>query len=99
MYKKKNTLQTAQMFVERVTDENLKHRYGTSVNGYMSHEHSQEIQEKINMMRNEIAQIGKSKTSTITFEELVQFFNERNVTIKLFYSFLFNYFYSQIISR
>ena len=82
MYNKKNTLQTAQLFVERVTDENLKNRYGTSVNGYMSHEHSQEIQEKINSLRNEFAQIGKSKKDSITFEELISFFNERNVSQK-----------------
>ena len=38
MYNKKNTLQTAQMFVEGVTDKNLKNTYGTSVNEYMSYE-------------------------------------------------------------
>jgi len=79
MLGKKSTLQTAQMFVEGVTDENLKNRYGTSVNEYMSHAHSKEIQEKINQLRNEFAQIGKTKNSPITFNDLVTFFNERNV--------------------
>ena len=82
MYGKKSTLQTAQMFVEGVTDENLKNRYGTSVNEYMSHEQSKRIQEKINMLRNEFAQIGKSKNNPITFDELKSFFNERNVNKK-----------------
>ncbi len=79
MYGKKNTLQTAQMFVEGVTDQNLKNRYGTSVNEYMAHEQSKIIQEKINLLRNEFAQIGKSKNSPITFNELLSFFKERNV--------------------
>jgi hypothetical protein len=82
MYGKKSTLQTAQMFVEGVTDENLKNRYGTSVNEYMSHEQSKRIQEKINILRNEFAQIGKSKNNPITFDELKSFFSERNVNKK-----------------
>ena len=82
MYGKKSTLQTAQMFVEGVTDENLKNRYGTSVNEYMSHEQSKRIQEKINMLRNEFAKIGKSKNNPITFDELKSFFSERNVNKK-----------------
>lgn len=88
MLGKKSTLQTAQMFVEGVTDENLKNRFGTSVNEYMAHEHSKEIQAKINQLRNEFSQIGKSKNSTITFNELVKFFNDRNVN-----NFIYNYFY------
>ena len=81
MYQKKNTLQTAQMFAEEITDENLKNRFGTSVNEYMGREQSKAIREKINTLRNEFTQIGKSKTDTITFEELISFFSERNVNI------------------
>jgi len=79
MFKKRTTLQTAQMLVEDMTDENLKSRFGTSVNEYMGHEHSKEIQVKINKLRNEFSQIGKTKKSYITFDELISFFNERNV--------------------
>ena len=82
MFTKKTTLQTAQLFVEGVTDENLKNRYGTSVNEYMSHEQSKKIQEKINALRNEFAHIGKSKTSPITFNELVSLFDNKNVIKK-----------------
>ena len=81
MYQKKNTLQTAQIFAEEITDENLKNRFGTSVNEYMGREQSKAIREKINTLRNEFTQIGKSKTDTITFEELISFFSERNVNI------------------
>ena len=81
MYQKKNTLQTAQMFAEEITDENLKNRFGTSLNEYMGREQSKAIREKINTLRNEFTQIGKSKTDTITFDELIPFFNEKNVNI------------------
>ena len=94
MYGKKNTLQTAQLFVEEITDENLKYRFGTSVNEYMGREHSKAIREKINKLRNEFTQIGKSKTDTITFEELTNFFNEKNVNIYL--NKFLNYSFSQI---
>jgi hypothetical protein len=69
------------MFAEEITDENLKNRFGTSVNEYMGREQSKAIREKINTLRNEFTQIGKSKTDTITFEELISFFSERNVNI------------------
>jgi len=79
MYGKKNTLQTAQLFAEEITDEKLKSRFGTSVNEYMGREHSKAIREKINLLRNEFTKIGKSKTDNIAYEELTSFFNERNV--------------------
>ena len=81
MYQKKNTLQTAQLFAEEITDENLKNRFGTSLNEYMGREQSKAIREKINTLRNEFTQIGKSKTDTITFDELTFFFSEKNVNI------------------
>ena len=89
MYQKKNTLQTAQMFAEEITDENLKNRFGTSVNEYMGREQSKAIREKINTLRNEFTQIGKSKTDSITFDELISFFSERNVNISFH---IYNFF-------
>ena len=79
MYGKKSTLQTAKILVEGVTDPDLRNRFGTSVNEYMTHEQSKIIQEKINLLRNEFSKIGKSKTNPITFNELLSFFKERNV--------------------
>ena len=61
--------------------KNLKNRFGTSLNEYMGREQSKAIREKINTLRNEFTQIGKSKTDTITFDELTSFFNEKNVNI------------------
>jgi hypothetical protein len=45
----------------------------------MTREHSKEIQKKINQLRDEFSKIGKNKNSQITFNELVSFFNEKNV--------------------
>lgn len=88
MYRKKNTLQTAQLFAEEITDEKLKNRFGTSVDDYMGREKSKAIQQKINKLRNEFTQIGKTKGDTITFEELTSFFNERNVN-HILYIYIF----------
>ena len=79
MYAKKNTMQTAQLFAEEIKDENLKNRFGTSVNEYMGRAHSKAIRDKINLLRNEFTQIGKSKKDSITFEELTAFFHDKNV--------------------
>lgn len=81
----------AQMLAENITDENLKNRFGTSLNEYMEREQSKIIREKITSLRNEFTQIGKSKTDIITFEELVSFFNERNVNI---YIYINNFIFS-----
>ena len=85
------TFQTAQLFAEEITDEKLKNRFGTSVNDNMGREKPKVIKEKINILRNEFTQIGKSKTDTITFDELTTFFSERNVNIYLYIFLLFNY--------
>jgi hypothetical protein len=45
----------------------------------MGREHSKAIREKINLLRNEFTQIGKSKKDSITFEELTAFFHDKNV--------------------
>ena len=92
MYSKKNTMQTAQKFVESITDDNLKSRYGTSLTEYMTNEQSKKIEEKIIELRKEFNQIGKSKTSSITFNELIEFFNEKNVKY-----YLYNIIYIYII--
>lgn len=85
MLTKKTTLQAASMLAEGANDENLKSRYGTSVDEYMSREHAKEVRQKINDLRGEFLKIGKDKNDTLTFEELTNFFNQNNVTQNLFY--------------
>jgi succinate dehydrogenase/fumarate reductase flavoprotein subunit len=88
---KKTTLQQAEMLVDNVIDENLKKRYGTSVNEYMTREHAKDIRNQINELREEFKKIGKSKTSTLSFEELHDFLNKINVNLITSYNIL-NYF-------
>ena len=79
MLNKRNTLQTAEMLVNTAIDENLKKRYGTSVNEYMSREHAKDIRDKINSLRGEFEKFGKSKTSPISLDELFDFLKSINV--------------------
>ena len=79
MLNKKTTLQTAEMLADTAIDENLKKRYGTSVNEYMSREHAKEVRNQINVLRGEFEKYGKSKTSPLSLEELYDFLKKINV--------------------
>ena len=81
MFNKKSTLQTAEMLADTAMDENLKKRYGTSVNEYMTREHAKEVQKQINVLRSEFEKIGKNKMSPISLDELYNFLQKINVTI------------------
>ena len=80
-FTKKTTLQTAEMLADSAIDQNLKKRYGTSVNEYMTREHAKEMQNQINILRGEFEKIGKNKNSTLSLEELQNFLNKINVKI------------------
>ena len=81
MFNKKSTLQTAEMLADTAIAENLKKRYGTSVNEYMTREHAKEVQKQINVLRSEFEKIGKKKMSPISLDELYNFLQKINVTI------------------
>lgn len=83
MFDKKTTFQVAGMVADTAVDENLKKRYGTSVNEYMSREHAKEVRNQINNLRNEFAKIGKDKTSPLSLNELYDFLKKINVNIFL----------------
>jgi hypothetical protein len=76
---RKTTLQTASEVVADTVDVNLKERYGTSIDEYMSREHAKEIRKQIEQLRNEFQSIDKNKDSFLTKEELKDFFNKNNV--------------------
>lgn len=79
MLNKKTTLQAAEVLAEGAVDENLKKRYGTSVNEYMTREHAKEVRNQINNLRSEFDKKGKSKNSPITKDEIKDLLNEINV--------------------
>lgn len=83
MFNKKTTLQTAEMLADTAMDENLKKRYGTSVNEYMTREHAKEVRNQINVLRSEFEKIGKKKMSPISLDELYDFLQKINVNILL----------------
>ena len=76
---KKTTLQTVEMLQDSNLNENLKKRYGTSVNEYMFREHSKEVLQKINLLRGLFERIGKTKTSSLSALELQDFLSKINV--------------------
>ncbi len=82
---RKNTLQTANELVSDTVDVNLKERYGTSIDEYMSREHAKEIRKQIEQLRNEFQSIDKNKDSFLTKEELKDFFNKNNVKIYIYF--------------
>ena len=90
MLNKKTTLQTAEMLADTAMDENLKKKYGTSVNEYMTREHAKEVRNQINVLRGEFEKFGKSKNSPLTLDELFEFLKSENV-INIFLINLYNY--------
>ena len=85
---KKSTLQTVEMLSDITLNENLKKHYGTSVNEYMSREHSKEVLQEINLLRGLFEKYGKNKTSTLSLNEIQDFLYKLNV-IKIYLINLF----------
>ena len=80
---KKSTLQTVEMLSDITLNENLKKHYGTSVNEYMSREHSKEVLQEINLLRSLFEKYGKNKTSSLTLIEIQDFLSKINVRLNL----------------
>ena len=76
---KKTTLQAAEIVADQAMDENLKKRYGTSVNEYMTREHAKDVRNQINELRSEFEKFGKSKNSPLSLDELHEFLTSINV--------------------
>ena len=78
MIKHKTTLQAVSNIEKESVDQNLKARYGTSVEEYMSREHKKELRQEINNLRNEFKFMDKTKNSYITPEELIEFLKSKD---------------------
>ena len=76
---KNGTLQAVEMLTANNINENLKKKYGTSVNEYMSREHSKEVLQEINLLRGLFEKYGKTKTSSLSLDELQDFLIKINV--------------------
>lgn len=81
MIKRKQTIQAAKDLVAETIDENLKQRYGTSINEYMSRDHDKEIKKEILKLREQFKSIDKDKDSLISKEEVKEFLNKTSVKI------------------
>ena len=88
---RKTTLQTATTIATTSVDPNLRQKYGTSVDEFMSREHQKEIQKKIGELRQQFQVINKDKNSFISKEELVDFFSHNNQYNEVYYLFILLY--------
>ena len=86
---RKTTLQTATTIATTSVDPNLRQKYGTSVDEFMSREHQKEIQKKIGELRQQFQVINKDKNSYISKEELVDFFSLNNQYNEVCYYFYY----------
>lgn len=75
---RKTTLQTATTLATTTVDQNLRQKYGTSVDEFMTREHQKNIQKKIAELRQQFQIINKDKNSFISKDELLQFFTMNN---------------------
>ena len=87
---KKSTLQTVEMLSDITLNQNLKKHYGTSVNEYMSREHSKEVLQEINLLRGLFEKYGKNKTSNLSLNELQDFLSKINVIYTFFNLFIYS---------
>ena len=62
---RKTTLQTATTIATTSVDPNLRQKYGTSVDEFMSREHQKEIQKKIGELRQQFQVINKDKNGNV----------------------------------
>lgn len=79
MIEKKTTLQTARMIQEGAKDDILKSRYGTSVDEYISREHAKEMKNQIHALRESFKIMNKEKNSSLTLNDLTEYFQKTNV--------------------
>jgi hypothetical protein len=79
MINRKNTIQAAKELAAGTIDENLKQRYGTSIDEYMSRNRDKEIKKEISKLREQFQSIDKDKDSLISKDELKDFLNKTSV--------------------
>ena len=63
---RKTTLQTATTLATTTVDQNLRQKYGTSVDEFMTREHQKNIKKKIAELRQQFQTINKDKNSFIS---------------------------------
>ena len=88
-----STLQHASNVFVNVLDPQLRERYGTSVDEFMSKEHQAQIQKRIRELRKKFQEINKDKNSFISVEELTNYFNQTKRNVYNLYTILINLLY------
>jgi hypothetical protein len=74
---RKNSAELTAILTQKLLDDNLMKRYGTSLNVNMGREYQKYLDKKYLQLKTEFDIINKNTDDVITFEELSQFVNEK----------------------
>jgi len=72
--RKNSAILTAQL-IEKLVDENLMQRYGTSLEVNMGREYQKYLDKKYQELKNEFDKMNKNSDEFISIEELTEFIN------------------------
>ena len=73
--RKNSAILTAQL-IEKLVDENLMQRYGTSLEVNMGREYQKYLDKKYQELKNEFDKMNKNSDEFISIEELTDFINQ-----------------------
>jgi transposase len=79
---RKNSTQIAGQIARSLIDEMMMARYGTSLEVGMTREYQKEIEAKYQKLKGEFDAINRDTNDTISFEELVEFFQKYSKEVK-----------------
>jgi hypothetical protein len=74
---RRNSAELTAILTQKLLDDNLMKRYGTSLNVNMGREYQKYLDKKYLQLKTEFDVINKNTDEVITFEELSEFVNEK----------------------
>lgn len=83
MYDRKNSSQLTAQLTNKLLDENLMQRYGTSLNINMGREYQKYLDEKYSNLKKEFDKINKNSDDIISLDELIEFINTYEKEVKI----------------
>lgn len=83
--KRKNTMELTELLTQRLIDQSIIERYGTSLKISMGREYTEYLNEKYEKLKKEFKVIDKNSDNEITFDELYDFLDlyKEKTNIKL----------------
>jgi len=82
-YKRKDSLNLMAELTNKLLDNNLMERYGTSIVSNMGSEYQKQLNDKYIMLKKEFNTINKDDNNFISKQELTEFLNNYGVRLSL----------------